>query len=92
MKEPSVFKQLDMAMLPIMEHTLVFENEFMLSDNFGTPADMVDTSEFVSPAYPFKVNFTLMLFLVSLPSNLFFARNAKFFKMSLFFIDFTSFF
>lgn len=62
MKEPSVFKQLDMAMLPIMEHTLVFENEFMLSDNFGTPADMVDTSEFVSPAYPFKVNFTLMLF------------------------------
>lgn len=49
-------------MLPVMEHTLVFENEFMLADNFGTPADMVDTSEFVSPAYPFKVNFTLLLF------------------------------
>lgn len=62
MKELSIFKQLDIAMLPVMEHTLVFENEFMLADNFGTPADMVDTSEFVSPAYPFKVNFTLLLF------------------------------
>ena len=62
MKETSVFRQLDMAMLPIMEHTLVFENEFMLADNFGLPVNMEYTSEFVSPTYPFKINFTFLLF------------------------------
>ena len=62
MKETSVFKPLDMAMLPMMEHTLVFENEFMLTDNFGLPQQMDEVSYFVSPLYPFKIDFTLMLF------------------------------
>ena len=62
MKETSVFKPLDMAMLPMMEHTLVFENEFMLADNFGLPQQMDKVSCFVAPPYPFKIDFTLMLF------------------------------
>ena len=40
MKNTSIFKPLDMAMLPIMEHTLIFENEFMLADNFGLPPEV----------------------------------------------------
>ena len=49
-------------MLPMMEHTLVFENEFMLTDNFGLPQQMDEVSYFVAPLYPFKIDFTLMLF------------------------------
>ena len=60
MKDSSIFKQLDMAMLPIMEHTLIFENEFMLSDNFGLPPER-SASELVATAHPFKINFTLIL-------------------------------
>lgn len=62
MKETSVFKPLDMAMLPMMEHTLVFENEFMLTDNFGLPPQVDEMPDFVAPPYPFKIDFTLMLF------------------------------
>ena len=61
MKDTSLFKPLDMAMLPIMEHTLIFENEFMLADNFGLPPEAQATSEFVDTSYPFKINFTLIL-------------------------------
>lgn len=61
MKNTSIFKPLDMAMLPIMEHTLIFENEFMLADNFGLPPEVQTASEFVATSYPFKVNFTLIL-------------------------------
>ena len=62
MEETSVFKPLDMAMLPVMEHTLVFENEFMLADNFGLPTEKETFSAFVAPPYPFKVDFTLQMF------------------------------
>lgn len=62
MKEISVFKPLNMAMLPVMEHTLFFENEFMLADNFGLPSQIDEVSFFVAPPYPFKIDFTLMLF------------------------------
>ena len=61
MKDSSIFKQLDMAMLPIMEHTLIFENEFMLADNFGLLPEPQAASEFVATSYPFKINFTLIL-------------------------------
>ena len=53
---------MNMAMLPVMEHTLVFENEFMLTDNFGLSTRMDEVSDFVAPLYPFKIDFTLMLF------------------------------
>ena len=34
MRETSVFKPMNMAMLPVMEHTLVFENEFYADRQF----------------------------------------------------------
>lgn len=50
-----------MAMLPVMEHTLFFENEFMLADNFGELSTSEASSEFVAVDHPFKVNFTFIL-------------------------------
>ena len=62
MKKNSIFKALDMGMLPVMEHTLVLESEFMLSDNFGQPPIPQDMDKFVATVYPFKIGFTLMIF------------------------------
>lgn len=58
----SVFRYLDMAMLPIMEHTLVFGNDFLLTDNFGLPLSPQTAQEFTASAYPFKININIMLF------------------------------
>ena len=58
----SVFRNLDMAMLHIMEHTLVFGNEFLLTDNFGLPLNHQTEQDFIASAYPFKININIMLF------------------------------
>ncbi len=58
----TVFKHLDVAMLPVMEHTLVFGNEFLLTDNFGLPLSAQMAREFTAAAYPFKININIMLF------------------------------
>lgn len=48
MKETSVFKQLDFMMLPTSEHTSIFENEFMLADNFGMPSSEIKYNIMIS--------------------------------------------
>ena len=60
MADSSIFLRLDMGMFAGMEHTLFFEDEFMLADNFGLPADPASTSKFMA-AYPFKITFTFMI-------------------------------
>lgn len=62
MKEESIFNQLELMMLPSTERTLVFEDEFMLTDNFELPTCSDDISEFVPISYPFKLMFTLVIF------------------------------
>lgn len=63
MKETSVFKQLDFMMLPTSEHTSIFENEFMLADNFGMPSSEIKYyNDFAITSDPFKIDFTLILF------------------------------
>lgn len=65
MKGQSVFKGLDLMMLPNTESTLVFENEFMLADNFKLVADSGDITPGIAYGYPMKMNFTMTLFCVA---------------------------
>lgn len=62
MKGTSIFKPLDMGMLPVIEHTLALEGEFMLSDNFFQPPIPQVVADFVATPHPFKIGFTLMIF------------------------------
>lgn len=60
--EDSVFQELYLPMLSSAGHTLVFEDELLLTDNLGTTIDAGTASGFVAPSHPFKVRFTLVLF------------------------------
>ena len=60
MADTSIFQHLDLGMFRGMEHTLFFEDEFMLADNFGLPANPASASKFMVD-YPFKLTFTLLL-------------------------------
>lgn len=63
MKENSVFNQLELMMLPSNARTLVFEDEFMLTDNFDTPVVEGDINQYVlGSSYPFKLMFNLVIF------------------------------
>lgn len=62
MREPSVFKNLDMMMLPTTERTLIFKDEFMLTDNLDLPVEAQVEDFAATPGYPVKMNFTLTLF------------------------------
>ena len=64
MKKLSAFSQLELMMLPTNEHTLIFEDEFMLSDTLNLPIDPEGISRFVTAAYPFKLSFTMAIFCV----------------------------
>ena len=57
----TAFDDLYMSMLPVTGHTLVFNDEFMLGDNFGLPVDRAALGNFVSADRPFKINFTMMM-------------------------------
>ena len=61
MKTVAAFDNLYMSMLPVTGRTLVFNNEFMLDDNFGLPPNHEDIEAFVKAGRPFKINFTMML-------------------------------
>lgn len=49
-------------MLPDTGRTLVYEDELVLVDNIGISFDTQPVSDFVSPSYPFKLTFTLVMF------------------------------
>lgn len=61
-KEDSPFKELHLLMLPDVGRTLIYENELVLLDNIGMNVEEELVSDFVSPSYPFKVTFTLVMF------------------------------
>lgn len=62
MKEDATLKQLNLQMLPDTGHTLIFEQDFMLADNFGLPVDEEALRHFVTSCHPFKIMFTLLMF------------------------------
>ena len=64
MRANETLKNLDMMMLPVTAYTQVYENEFLLADNFDLAVDSETMEKFVSTRHPFKINFTLLLFCV----------------------------
>ena len=61
-EEGSVWRNLDVRMLPVTDNTLVFGEEFMLIDNLGQSQDEEVKSRYVALGYPFKISFTCILF------------------------------
>ena len=61
MREHSVFKSLDLAMLPPTRNSLIYEDEFLLLDTLSGPEQA--QSNHVA-FFPFKINFTTLLFCV----------------------------
>lgn len=61
-KEDSIFKELHLLMLPDVGRTLIYGNELVLLDNIGMNVEEELVSDFVSPSYPFKLTFTLVMF------------------------------
>ena len=61
-KESPALQPLNMLMVPATDRTLVFEDEFMLCDNFNRPADAGIGRQFIAPDRPFKMDFTLLMF------------------------------
>ncbi len=49
-------------MIPTTERTLIFEDEFILTDNFYLTTEPEHTSSYISTNYPFIINFTMVLF------------------------------
>ena len=49
-------------MLPDVGRTLIYGNELVLLDNIGMDVEEELVSDFVSPSYPFKLTFTLVMF------------------------------
>ena len=64
-KDTSPFRNLTMATLPVSEHTVALDGEFMLADNFGLPVDRDAMQGFTASTHPFKMSFTFILFCVS---------------------------
>lgn len=62
MKIDSIFNPLELMMLPSNERTLIFEDEFMLTDNINLPVKEDEISQFVPISYPYKFMFTLVIF------------------------------
>lgn len=63
MKTSIALQPLNMLMVPATDRTLVFEDEFMLCDNIGQPAnDFIGREVFIAPDRPFKTDFTLLMF------------------------------
>lgn len=60
--EDSAFRELHLPMLSSTGHTLVFEDELLLTDNLGSGIDTDSLSHFVAPTHPFRVTFTLVMF------------------------------
>lgn len=60
----SVFKGLEMMMLPISNETQIFEDKFMLTDNIDIQDGAVELEKFRSSECPFKINFNMVLFCV----------------------------
>lgn len=60
--EDSPFKELHLLMLPDVGRTLIYEYELVLLDNIGMDVEEELVSDFVSPSYPFKLTFTLVMF------------------------------
>lgn len=56
-----IWENLYVMMLPSSERTLTFGDEFFLADNFGI-AQGIRPSRFTTPNYPFKINFTMIIF------------------------------
>ena len=61
-RESPALQPMDMLMMPATDRTLVYEDEFMLCDNFGLPADAGIGQRFIAPDRPFKVDFTMLMF------------------------------
>lgn len=62
MKDDTILKVLDLVMLPMTENMLFYENEFMLVDNLELCFESDLVADYISANYPFKVNFTMMIF------------------------------
>ena len=54
--EDSAFRELHLPMLSSTGHTLVFEDELLLTDNLGSGIDTDSLSHFVAPTHPFRVS------------------------------------
>ena len=77
MHEHSVFKSLDLGMLPPTRNTLTFEDEFLLLDNLD---EQHEPNQPESSFYPFKLNFTILLFCVG--GSMRFRMNLKEYELS----------
>lgn len=62
MKHAGKSSPLNLMMLPLDERTCIFNNEFVLADNFQASGNISDFKDFVASPYPFKIQFTMALF------------------------------
>lgn len=62
MRYTGEFSPLNLMMIPFDERTCIFNNEFVMSDNFQRPDNTSGFDNFVASPYPFKIQFTMTLF------------------------------
>lgn len=62
MKYTGEFSPLNLMMIPFDERTCIFNNEFVMADNFLSQDNTSDFKNYVSSPYPFKIQFTMTLF------------------------------
>lgn len=57
----SQFNKLEMMMLADSNRNVVFGNELMVDDNFDMPLSKEDRDKYMTPAYPFKLMFMMIM-------------------------------
>ena len=62
MKYTGKYSPLNLMMMPLDEQTCIFNNEFVMADNFQESDNTSDFDDFVASPYPFKIQFTITLF------------------------------
>lgn len=62
MKYTGEFGTLNLMLIPFDERTCVFNNEFVMSDNFQRADNTLGFEDFVASPYPFKIQFNMALF------------------------------
>lgn len=62
MKYTGKYSPLNLMMMPLDEQTCIFNNEFVMADNFQESDNTSDFDDFVASPYSFKIQFTITLF------------------------------
>ena len=55
------FNKLELMMLADSHRNLIFEDELMVDDNFDMPLSQADREKYMTPAYPFKLMFMMIM-------------------------------